>query len=247
VATTVVLAAMIGGLAWLDTGLTESDAYREEVESIQGQELLAKSFPAGANAPTDIFLPDPSRAQAVAQAVQQVEGVAQVAPNPQGGQSGRLLAATLEPEPYSTEAYDLIPEIRQAAKGAGGQDVLVGGASAIQYDVRQSAQRDTTLIIPIALAVVFLILIALLRALVAPILLIATVVLSFGAALGFSILVFEFIFGFPGIDPSLPLFAFIFTGGAGIDYNIFLMARVRERPSVTGRVRGCSAARGDRE
>ncbi len=228
VATTVVLAAMIGGLAWLDTGLTESDAYREEVESIQGQELLAKSFPAGANAPTDIFLPDPSRAQAVTQAVQQVDGVAQVAPNPQGGQSGRLLAATLEPEPYSTEAYDLIPEIRQAAKGAGGQDVLVGGASAIQYDVRQSAQRDTTLIIPIALAVVFLILIALLRALVAPILLIATVVLSFGAALGFSILVFEYIFGFPGIDPSLPLFAFIFLVALGIDYNIFLMARVRE-------------------
>jgi RND superfamily putative drug exporter len=106
--------------------------------------------------------------------------------------------------------------------------VLVGGASAIEYDVRQAAQRDSTVIIPIALAVVFLILIGLLRALVAPLLLIATVVLSFGAALGFSLIVFDVVFGFAGIDPSLPLFAFIFLVALGIDYNIFLMARVRE-------------------
>ena len=226
--TALVLVAMFGGIATLDTGLTQSDAYRDEVESIQGQEILAQSFPAGANAPTDVFVPDPSRSEAVAAAVSQVDGVAQVAPNPQGGESGRLLAVVLEPEPYSEEAFGLVPAIRAAAKRAGGQAVLVGGPSAIEYDVRQSAQRDTTLIIPIALAVVFLILIALLRALVAPVLLIATVVLSFGAALGFSLIVFDVVFGFPGIDPSLPLFAFVFLVALGIDYNIFLMARVRE-------------------
>jgi RND superfamily putative drug exporter len=228
VVTALVLAAMFAGMATLDTGLTQTEAFREEVESIQGQEILARSFPAGANAPTDVVLPDASRAQAVAAAVREVDGVAAVAPNPQGGQSGRLLAVTLEPQPYSTEAFDLVPEIREAAKAAGGEDVLVGGASAIEYDVRQAAQRDSTVIIPIALAVVFLILIGLLRALVAPLLLIATVVLSFGAALGFSLIVFDVVFGFAGIDPSLPLFAFIFLVALGIDYNIFLMARVRE-------------------
>jgi RND superfamily putative drug exporter len=120
--------------------------------------------------------------------------------------------------------------------------VLVGGPSAIEYDVRQAAARDTLLIPPIALLVVFLILIALLRALIAPLLLIGTVVLSFAASLGFSLVVFDIGFGFPGIDPSLPLFAFIFLVGLGIDYNIFLMTRVREETARhgtrTGMIRG---------
>ena len=106
--------------------------------------------------------------------------------------------------------------------------MLVGGPSAIEYDVRQSAARDTRLIIPIALVVVFVVLVVLLRALLAPLLLIATVILSFAAALGISLLVFDVIFGFPGVDPSFPLYAFIFLVALGIDYNIFLMARVRE-------------------
>jgi putative drug exporter of the RND superfamily len=106
--------------------------------------------------------------------------------------------------------------------------VLVGGPSAIEYDVRQAAARDTRVIIPIALVVVLLILVGLLRALVAPLLLIATVILSFAASLGISLVVFDVVFGFAGVDPSFPLYAFIFLVALGIDYNIFLMARVRE-------------------
>ena len=106
--------------------------------------------------------------------------------------------------------------------------MLVGGPSAIEYDVRQAAARDTRVIIPIALVVVLLVLILLLRALLAPLLLIGTVILSFAAALGISLVVFDVIFGFAGVDPSFPLFAFIFLVALGIDYNIFLMARVRE-------------------
>ena len=112
--------------------------------------------------------------------------------------------------------------------------MLVGGPSAIEYDLRQAAARDTLLIIPIALVVVLLILILLLRAILAPLLLIATVVLSFAASLGISLIVFDVIFGFLGVDPSLPLFAFIFLVALGIDYNIFLMARVREETQVHG-------------
>ena len=149
-------------------------------------------------------------------------------PTDVSGDSGTLLNAVLEPEPYSTAAFDLVPGLRAAVKQAGGPGVLVGGPSAVEYDVRQAASRDTRVIIPIALVVVLLVLILLLRSLLAPLLLIGTVILSFAAALGISLLVFDVIFGFAGVDPSFPLFAFIFLVALGIDYNIFLMARVRE-------------------
>ena len=144
----------------------------------------------------------------------------------------------LEPEPYSTAAFNLIPDLRAAVKQAGGPAVLVGGPSAIEYDVRQAAARDTRVIIPIALVVVLLILILLLRALLAPLLLIGTVILSFAAALGISLVVFDVIFGFPGVDPSFPLYAFVFLVALGIDYNIFLMARVREETMRHGTRQG---------
>jgi RND superfamily putative drug exporter len=138
--------------------------------------------------------------------------------------------------------------LRAAAKRAGGAETLVGGPSAIEYDLRQAAARDNRVIIPIALVVVLLVLVALLRSLLAPLLLIGTVILSFAAALGISLLVFEVIFGFPGVDPSFPLFAFIFLVALGIDYNIFLMARVREETqrhgTRSGMVRGLAVTGG---
>ena len=106
--------------------------------------------------------------------------------------------------------------------------MLIGGASAIEKDLRDASGRDTRLIVPMVLVVVFLILVGLLRALVGPLLLTLTVVLSFFASLGVGAVVFDVVFGFPGSDPSIPLFAFVFLVALGIDYNIFLMARVRE-------------------
>ena len=126
--------------------------------------------------------------------------------------------------------------------------MLVGGQTAIQLDGREAATRDTLLIVPIALAIVFLILMVLLRAVLAPLLLIATVILSFGAALGVSVVVYDVIFGFPGSDASLPLYAFVFLVALGIDYNIFLMARVREETqrhgTRAGMIRGLAVTGG---
>jgi RND superfamily putative drug exporter len=233
IGTAAMLGVMALGVLTIDTGLTQSDAYREKVESIEGQELLARSFPAGASAATEIIVTDRADVEAVTAAAEDFEGVAEVRPAMEG-EGGVLLNAVLEPDPYSTEAYDLIPGLRAAVKEAGGPDVLVGGPSAIEHDVREAASRDTKLIPPIALVVVLLILIVLLRAIVAPLLLIATVVLSFAASLGFSLVVFDVVFGFAGIDPSLPLYAFVFLVGLGIDYNIFLMTRVREETQRYG-------------
>jgi RND superfamily putative drug exporter len=237
IVTSLLLVAMSFGLLNFSTGLTQGNSYRGDVESVQGQELLATSFPAGENAPTDIVVPDKAKTKAVASAVAAVPGVASV--NPAGsGPPGVQLAATLTYSPYATEAYDVIPEIRTAAKAAGGANVLVGGPTAIETDLRAASTRDTKLIIPIVLIVVFLVLIVLLRAFTAPLLLMLTVILSFAAALGVSAVVYDIVFGFPGSDPGLPLFAFVFLVALGIDYNIFLMARVREESLKYGTERG---------
>jgi RND superfamily putative drug exporter len=237
IVTALLLVVMSFGLLNFSTGLTQGNSYRGDVESVQGQEMLATSFPAGENAPTDVVVPDKTKAKAVASAVAAVPGVASVRAAG-AGPPGVQLAATLTYSPYATEAYDVIPKIRTAAKEAGGANVLVGGPTAIETDLRAASTRDTKLIIPIVLIVVFLVLIVLLRAFTAPVLLMLTVILSFAAALGVSAVVYDIVFGFPGSDPGLPLFAFVFLVALGIDYNIFLMARVREETLKYGTERG---------
>jgi putative drug exporter of the RND superfamily len=227
IGTVFVLLLMTLGWLNLDSGLTQTSGFRDDVESVRGQELIAQSFPAGAGAPTNVIVPDAEKVPAVEKALIELDSIDDVRVAGRGP-PGVLLQATLADDPYSTSTYDEIPPIRATAKEAGGSDVLVGGPTAVERDLRVAASRDSKLIPPIALAVVFLILIVLLRAVVAPLMLIATVILSFAAALGVGFVVFDVVFGFPGSDPSLPLFAFIFLVALGVDYNIFLMARVRE-------------------
>jgi len=232
-----VLLVMALGLLDYSNGLTQTNSFRDKVESVEGQKLLSQSFPSGRNAPTDVVVPDADRVPAVRRALARVPGVDEVTVTDRGP-PGVLVNAVLDPDPYSTEAYDLIPAIRRAARAAAGPDVLVGGPTAIERDVRTAASRDTRVIVPLVLLVVFLILMVLLRALLAPAMLIGTVVLSFAGAMGVGTVVFDVIFGFPGSDPSLPLFAFVFLVALGIDYNIFLMARVREETLHRGTRQG---------
>jgi putative drug exporter of the RND superfamily len=233
IASIVALVVMALGLTSFDTDLTTSNSFRGDVEAVQGQELLAQSFPAGSSAPTDVIVPDRARAPAVVAALRGAEGVSAVVPIAEGP-PGTRLAMTLDPDPYSTAAFDLIPGLRDVAREAGGPDTLVGGPTATEYDLRVASERDLKLIPPIVLVVIMVIIALLLRAIVAPVLLILTVILSFLAALGVSALAFDWIFGFPGEDASLPLFGFIFLVAVGVDYNIFLMARVREEAAVHG-------------
>jgi RND superfamily putative drug exporter len=231
---TVVLLVLAANLVNLDTGLTSGNSFRGEVESVEGQKVVSRNFPAGSSAPTDVIVPDASKAPAVAAALKdQREVVSQVSP-PQQGPPGARLTVVLQGDPYATTTLDRVPDLRAIAKRAGGADVLVGGPSAQEYDLRQSAARDNRVIIPITLVVVFLILALLLRALLAPLLLVLSVIVSFAAALGAGVFVSDVIFGFPGIDPSLPLLCFVFLVALGIDYNIFLMARVREETLRVG-------------
>jgi RND superfamily putative drug exporter len=218
----------------IDTGLTSGNSFRGDVESVQGQEVLARSFPAGASAPTTVIVPDRARADDVRAALGGARGVVAQVGRPQVGPPGVRYDIVLANDPYSTTALDQVTRLREIAKRAGGQDVLVGGATAETYDLRVAATRDNRVIIPIALAVVFVILAGLLRALLAPFLLVLSVILSFAAALGTGIFFFNNVFDFPGVDPSLPLLCFVFLVALGIDYNIFLMARVREESERHG-------------
>jgi RND superfamily putative drug exporter len=144
-----------------------------------------------------------------------------------------LISATLTSQADSQIANNTISSLRKTFEKQSPQ-TLVGGSTAIALDTQNTARSDLKKIIPIVLLVIFIILALLLRALTAPILLIATVILSFAASLGLSALVFNHVFHFPGSDPSVPLFGFIFLVALGVDYNIFLMTRVREESISRG-------------
>ncbi len=227
VITGILLLICAGGLVSFNPNLSQNDTFIGEVESVDGGELLAKSFPGGTSAPAQVVVPDAAKAQAVADALtasDEVDKAVIIAK----GEPGVLIEATLNADPFSIEGQDAITPVRETAKQAGGDTVLVGGDTAINYDLAKANARDLMVIIPIVLGVVFLILIALLRAIVLPLILIVTVVVSFAAALGLSSLLWQNVFGFEGADRSIILFAFVFLVALGIDYNIFLASRIRE-------------------
>ena len=232
-----VLLVFCAGFAFFSTELTSEDTYRSEVESVEGQKLLNKSFPKGTTALTDIVVRNAVDVRDVKRSVASVDGVEAVSPRVAEGPPGILLQATLALNPYSTEAFDLVEPIRAAAHQVA-PSTLVGGPTAVEFDVRDAAGWDSIVIPPIILVVVLLILIGLLRAVVAPLILIGTVILSFLAALGVGYFVFDLVFDFPGSDPSLPLFAFVFLVALGVDYNIFLIARAREETIKHGSKEG---------
>jgi RND superfamily putative drug exporter len=137
------------------------------------------------------------------------------------------LDVTLDVAPDSTEAVDAVQNLRSTLDAAD-PGAIVGGETASNLDARESGARDLRVIVPTVLVVITLVLALLLRSLVAPLLLIATVVLSVAATVGVAALLFENVFGFPGSDPAILLIAFVFLVALGIDYNIFLMTRARE-------------------
>ncbi|MGW3895311.1 MMPL family transporter [Micromonospora profundi] len=246
--TAVVLAVLTLGLTQLGaTTLGQSDLFTQRTDSVDGQDVIARHYPAGTGSPATIFTTEQTARQ-VAQVAQGVPGIAAVRPLTAGPQTGppdpnappkvvdgRVeLEATLADEPDSDGAEQTIRNLRVAVHQVPGADAVVGGFTAINVDTSDAARRDQNVIIPVVLAVIAVILALLLRALLAPLLLIATVLLSFGATLGLCALLFRHVFDFPGVDTSFPLFAFVFLVALGIDYNIFLMSRVREESVKRG-------------
>ena len=226
-------------------GLGTIDTFTGNPESVAGQKKLETHFPGGEGDPTQVVF-SAAKIDQMSAALKQAPGVTAVAPQLAGlpipGQplpevaqvNGKvILNLTLNKAPDSVEAGNDVPEIRRIAKSVD-PSALVGGTSAVYFDVRTANSEDNRTIIPIVLLAITLILGLLLRSIVSAILLLATVVLSYFATLGVCALVFNHVFGFPGGDNSFPLFAFIFLVALGIDYNIFLMTRVREESLKIG-------------
>jgi RND superfamily putative drug exporter len=242
ITTAVLLAVACLGLFRLDTdGLTTSESVRVEFESVAGVELMAEHGLADSSNTVQVVTNDAQLA-AVEQAVASVPGAGDLTDPESIGGGRSYFEASLSDDVASPEAFAVVEGVREAVHDVEGADALAGGGAAFYLDTKVAASRDNKVIIPIVLVVILLILIALLRSVVAPLLLIGTVVLSFAAALGISALLFEYVFGFAGADPGLPLFAFVFLVALGVDYNIFLMTRVREETSIRGTRAGSLAA-----
>jgi putative drug exporter of the RND superfamily len=237
IVTVILLGASAAGLAGFKFGtLTTAESFRGTPPSVTAQQELARYFPAGSGEPVDVISTAAS-AGSVSGALAAAPGIASVAP-PVTKDGLSFVQATMTMPPDSPAAYTLVDRIRTAVHAIPGADAKVGGGTAINLDVEAASAHDRDLLIPLILGVVLLILGVLLRAIVAPLVLIATVVLSFGAALGLSSLIFKHLFGFAGADTSVPLFVFVFLVALGIDYNIFLMTRVREESARSGTRRG---------
>ncbi|SDE52512.1 putative drug exporter of the RND superfamily [Blastococcus fimeti] len=226
VTTVALLVAGIGIFGLNAKGLSQADGFRGTPESIVGEEVAARHFPATAGNPV-FALTTAAEADEVADAVAATEGISAVA-EPQVTGDAALVEATLSDRADSQAAYDTIDRLRAELDDVGDGGTLVGGNTAVNLDVQNASQRDNRVVIPLIMIVVLLVLGLLLRAIVAPLILIATVVLSYGAALGISALIFDWTLGVGTTDSSFPLFVFVFLVALGIDYNIFLMTRVRE-------------------
>ncbi|MGV9690058.1 MMPL family transporter [Streptomyces sp. NPDC003444] len=218
-------------------GVPFDEIFVNDAPSVAAQETLGRHFPGGAGNPA-VIIADAGAATRVAAAAGEVEGVDSAFPvdatgRPAPGKplvvDGRVrIDATLADAADSDAARETLARLRTAVHAVPGADALVGGSTAQQYDTQRTAARDRALIVPVVLAIILVILVALLRSLVLPLLLVATVALNFAATLGVSALVFEHVFGFTGTDSSVPLYGFVFLVALGVDYNIFLMSRVRE-------------------
>jgi RND superfamily putative drug exporter len=225
--------AWLGLLGFRIGPLTTAQSFSGRPASVVAEQVLARHFPGGEGEPVTVFGKAAYTRQLTA-ALAGTKGIAGIAAPPATRGGIVYLQGTLASKPDSAAASATVDRVRSAAHAIRGAGAKVGGGTAIRVDVDRYATRDRNLIIPLVLLVVLVILGLLLRAVVAPLLLIATVVLSFGAALGLSALAFSHLFGFAGADTAMPLFAFVFLVALGIDYNIFLMTRVREETARSG-------------
>ncbi len=243
--TAALLAVACLGMFQLNSGLmANADTFTTEQKSTTDDAVLAENFPAGEGSPLQIIA-EASTGPEIATILDGIDGVEPAADEPgpastTGAVQGDVVyfERTLSDASDSDAAYDTVERVRDALHAVDGADALVGGTTAINLDVKNASAADNLLIIPMVLLVVLVILAVLLRSVLAPLILLGTVVLSFGAALGISALVFRHLFDFAGTDTSFPLYAFIFLVALGIDYNIFLMTRVREEALRVGTRRG---------
>lgn len=230
------LAGCCVGLLAYRGGVDQENGFRGLVGSVAAQRLLEANFPAGQGAPISVLVERPATLEAVEAAVRAVPDVAAVSgPEPIG--AADLVSVTLRVPPTSAAAAHAVVALRHRLATAS-PGALVGGETATNVDIAAAASHDRATVIPLVAVVVLVMLAFLLRCLLAPLLLVASVLLSYLASLGVAALVTRSLFGFPGFDPTVAIFGFVFLVALGVDYTVFLMARVREEAGHLGTVPG---------
>ncbi|MBQ1158703.1 MMPL family transporter [Streptomyces sp. A73] len=248
----VVTALLLGVFAAFSPSLSAKGVPLDEIfvndaSSVSAQKTLGEHFPGGAGNPA-VIIADADRTAQVTAAARKTAGVTSAGAVSASGRPGTgeplfvegrvRIDAILAAAADSDAAKETVRRLRADVHAVPGADALVGGYTAQQYDTQQTAARDRTLIVPVVLGIILLILVLLLRSLLVPVLLVATVALNFLATLGVATLVFNHVLGFAGTDASVPLYGFVFLVALGVDYNIFLMSRVREEALVHGNRQG---------
>ncbi|PWR12679.1 hypothetical protein DKT69_23275 [Micromonospora sicca] len=235
--TAAALVALSFGIGNLSIGMPHDESFTKEVGSVTGQRMIEAHYLRGAVAPAEILAAAGPADQVVA-AARTVPGVAEVG-EPERSPDGRWvrIAAVLADTPDSDAALDTVERLRAAVHAVPGSQALVGGDTAYLLDEERTVGRDNRVVVPLVLAVVFVILVLLLRALVAPLLLLASVVLSYVAAMGAAGLILDAM-GYPKLFVGIPLQTFLFLVALGVDYTIFLTTRAREETARLGHRQG---------
>ncbi len=250
VAVAIVGVLILGGLALavpqIKIGLAQTERFTSVPEAVVGQQIIADAFSAGSGSPV-VVISTSDFAVDVAAAAESVDGVDSATLGETNGEITQI-NVVLDAAAETPESFAAVEALRAELSTINGADALVGGLDAQALDVNRAQQADQDLVIPLILGLVFLVLVLLLRALVAPVLLLLTVVASFFASLGASWLLFQSVFGFPAIDTNVVLFSFLFLVALGVDYNIFLVTRAREEAlnhgTRTGMIRALSSTGG---
>jgi putative drug exporter of the RND superfamily len=238
------LAVLATGLLDTRIGLAQTEQFRVQADSVSGYNVVAAHFPAGLASPALVVAPS-DRALQVRDAISSVPGVVSVTESGRSATGLTKWSVVIDAAPSSDRAFNTVAVLRHSTKSAG---ALVGGPDAQALDVRDSAAHDRLLLIPAILAVILLVLYALLRSVLAPLTLLAATILGALAALGLGSWTSMHVFGFPALDNSTPLFAFLFLTALGVDYTIFLVTRTREETvrngTRNGMIRAVSATGG---
>ena len=232
----IVLGALASGVGGIQVGLASTDRFLKTPEAVVGQQVLAEAFPAGSTSPS-IVITNNEQMNDVKHAAEQVDGVASVTIGAKTDTFTKL-EVVLDGESQSDEAYASIKALRTAVHAVEGADAKVGGLDAQALDVKEAYAHDQLIVIPMILILVFIVLVLLLRALVAPVLLLVTVVASFFASMGAGWWIFTNVLGFPALDLSVFLYSFLFLVALGVDYNIFLVTRAKEEAAHLGTKQG---------
>ncbi|MFD6390024.1 MMPL family transporter [Nocardia sp. NPDC060259] len=236
-AASAVLVVFATGLATTDIGLSRTEQFRVEAESVDGLQTMAAHFPSGSADPA-VVIARTTAADTVQSELEGVQGVSRATRTGTSGSGTTRWSVVLDAPPGSVEAFSTVEAIRTAVGDVPDADALVGGSDAEALDIRDAARRDQAMVIPLILAVVLLVLLALLRAVPAAVLLVGVTVLSALAALGAGSWISDTVFGFPALDTNVPLFGFLFLVALGVDYTIFLVTRAREEAAAHGTTQG---------